>query len=48
MAAPLQHIHRQKRRVGHLHEEDLVARDLRDGARIALQRQGMKTVEQHA
>ncbi len=48
MAAPLQHIHRQDRRVGHLHKEDLVAWDLGDGSWVALERQGMEAVEQHA
>ncbi|MNS28175.1 hypothetical protein D3C72_601420 [compost metagenome] len=47
MPAPLQHVHRQDRRVGHLHEENLVAGDLGDGARVALERQRMETVEQH-
>ncbi|MNE21258.1 hypothetical protein D3C80_1144110 [compost metagenome] len=48
MPAPLQHVHGQQRRVGHLHEEDLVAGNLGDGARVALERQGVEAVEQHA
>ena len=48
MPAPLQHVHGQDRRVGHLHEEDLVAGNFGDGARIALERQRVKAVEQHA
>ncbi|MNZ60154.1 hypothetical protein D3C78_782160 [compost metagenome] len=48
MPAPLQHIHGQQRRVGHLHEEDLVAGDIGEAGRIALDRQGMEAVEQHA
>lgn len=47
MAAPLQHIHGQDRGVGHLYEEDLVAGDVADRARVALQRQGMEAVEDH-
>ncbi|MCY1424348.1 hypothetical protein D9M71_400880 [compost metagenome] len=47
MPAPLQHVHVQQRRVGHLHEEDLVAGNLGDGARVALERQGVEAVQQH-
>ena len=47
MPAPLQHIHGQDRRVGHLHKENLVAGDLRDATRVALERQGVEAVEQH-
>ena len=47
VAAPLQHVHRQDRCVSHLYEENLVARDVADRARVALQRQGMETVEDH-
>ncbi|RMS00924.1 hypothetical protein ALP75_204765 [Pseudomonas syringae pv. actinidiae] len=47
MAAPFQHVHRQNRRIGHLHEEDLVAGDLRNRARVALERQCVEAVEQH-
>lgn len=48
MPAPFQDIHGQDRRVGHLHEEDLVAGNLGDRTRIALEGQGMEAVEQHA
>ncbi|MNI47506.1 hypothetical protein D3C73_1020290 [compost metagenome] len=48
MPAPLQHVHGQDRCVGHLHEEDLVAGNLGDGTWIALERQGVKAVQQHA
>ena len=47
MPAPLQHIHGQDRGIGHLHEEDLLARDLVDATRIALERQGVEAVEDH-
>src|SRR5207253_7352601 len=43
--APLQNIHGQNRCVGHLQEKDLVARNLGDGPRIALERQGVKAVQ---
>jgi len=45
---PLQHVHRQQRRVGHLQEEDALARDRRDAGRIVPQRQGVKAVEDEA
>ncbi|MCY1514163.1 hypothetical protein D9M68_486920 [compost metagenome] len=48
MPAPLQHVHGQQRRVGHLHEEDLVAGNLGDAARVTLDRQGVEAVQQHA
>ncbi|MNO97563.1 hypothetical protein D3C76_892740 [compost metagenome] len=48
MPAPLQHIHGQDRCIGHLHEENLVAGNLGDGARVTLERQGVETVEQYA
>ena len=47
MATPLQHIHCQNRRVGHLHKEDFVTRDLRNCTGISLERQGVEAVEQH-
>jgi len=47
MPAPFQHVHGQDGRIGHLHEEDLVAGNVGDGARVALERQRVETVEQH-
>ncbi|MCY1416818.1 hypothetical protein D9M71_323350 [compost metagenome] len=46
--APLQHVHGQDRRVGHLHEEDLLPGNLGETAGIALDRQGVEAVQQHA
>ncbi|MNC08247.1 hypothetical protein D3C75_558280 [compost metagenome] len=48
MPAPLQHVHGQDRCVSHLHEENLVAGNLGDSTWIALERQGVKAVQQHA
>ncbi|MCY1522215.1 hypothetical protein D9M68_570600 [compost metagenome] len=45
VARPLQHVHRQERRIGHLHEEDLLARNGGDARRIVLQRQRVEAVE---
>lgn len=47
VAAPLQHIHGQDRRIGHLHEEDLVAGDVADRAGVTFERQGVEAVEDH-
>ncbi|MNQ80301.1 hypothetical protein D3C85_952740 [compost metagenome] len=46
MPAPLQHIHGQDRSIGHLHKENLLARNVRDRPGIALERQGVKAVQQ--
>ncbi|MND96784.1 hypothetical protein D3C80_890860 [compost metagenome] len=48
MPAPLQYVHGQDRRVGHLHEENLVPRNLSDCTRVALERQGVEAVQDHA
>ncbi len=45
MARPLQDVHRQDRRVGHLQEEDLLARDRRDRRGIVAERQRVEAVE---
>ena len=45
---PLQHVHDQQRRIGQLHEEQLVARNARDAGRIVAQRQRVKAVEDQA
>ena len=42
---PLQHIHDQERRVGELHEENLLSWNLGDTSRIVAQRQGVKAVD---
>ncbi|MNM69446.1 hypothetical protein D3C81_810420 [compost metagenome] len=47
MPAPLQHVHGQDRRIGHLHKEDLVAGNVTDRPRVALERQGVEAVEDH-
>ncbi len=47
MPTPLQHIHCQQRRIGELYEEDPLARDIDDAARVIAQRQRMETVENH-
>ena len=48
MPRPLQHVHDQQRRIGELHEEDLVARDPHDAGRIVAQRERVKAVEYQA
>ena len=48
VARPLQDVHRQDRRVGHLQEEDLLARDRRDRRRVVAERQRVKAVEDQA
>ncbi len=45
MARPLQHVHHEQRRIGELHEEDLVAGNLGDAGRIVLERERMEAVE---
>src|SRR5206468_2161692 len=45
MAAPLQDVHREPRRIRELQEEYLVARDFCDACRIIAERQRMKAVE---
>ena len=42
---PLQHVHRQQRRVGHLQEEDALARNRGDARGIVLQRERVEAVE---
>ena len=48
MPTPLQHVHRQHRRVSHLHKKDFVAGNLGDSCGITLERERMKAVEQYA
>ena len=48
VARPLQHVHRELRRIGHLQEEDLLARDVGDAGRIVAQRQRVEAVEDQA
>jgi hypothetical protein len=45
MPRPLQHVHREQRRVGHLQEENLVPGDIGDAGGIVLQRERVKAVE---
>src|SRR5439155_14198897 len=45
---PLQHVHRQQRRVGELQEENLVAGYLRNAGRVVAQRKRMEAVEDQA
>jgi hypothetical protein len=45
---PLQHVHRQERRVGHLQEEDALARNRGDAGGVVLQRERVETVEDEA
>ena len=46
--APLQHVHREARRVRHLQEEDLLAGNGRDAFRIVAQRQDVEAVDDDA
>ena len=48
MARPLQHVHREQRRIGHLQEEDLSPGIVGDAARVVLQRQRVEAVEDQA
>ena len=45
VAAPLEHVHRDHRRVGELEEEDLLAGDLADRGRVAAAREDVERVE---
>ena len=47
MPAPLQDVHDQVRSVGQLDEQQLLGRDLRDGAQIGPAREDVKTVQAH-
>jgi hypothetical protein len=48
MAAPLQHVHREPRRVRHLEKKYLVAGNLRNRGGIVAERQNMEAVDDHA
>ena len=48
VASPLQRVHRQERRVGQLHEEYLVSRDVCDAGGVIPQRQRMHAVDDQA
>jgi hypothetical protein len=45
VARPLQDVHGQQRRIGHLHEEDAFAGNVRDARGIVAQREGVEAVE---
>ena len=48
VAGPLQHVQRHERRIGHLHEENAVARNASDGRRVVAQREGVEAVQDQA
>ena len=45
VAAPGQHVHLEPRRIGELHEEDLLARHLGEAGRVVAERQGVEAVD---
>ena len=45
VARPLDHVHGQQRRIGHLHKEDTLARNVGNAHRVVAQRQGVKAVQ---